>query len=176
MAISDFHEIIDLADEAATVRLAEDIALALAVSDVVALSGGLGAGKTTFARALIRTLADDPALEVPSPTFTLVQTYGGRLPVAHFDLYRLRGPQELDEIGLDEAPADSAVLIEWPERAGGRLPDERLDIVLAIAGAGRNATLHTTGPFAARLERSRSVRKFVREAGWGDSARRYLQG
>src|SRR5262245_12447519 len=106
---------IDLPDEAATVALAEDVAARLQPGDLVALSGGLGAGKTTFARALVRAIADDPGLDVPSPTFTLVQTYAaGRLPVAHFDLYRLSGPDEIDEIGLDEALATGAVLVEWP--------------------------------------------------------------
>src|SRR6185295_4551613 len=125
---------------------------------------------------LIRALADDPRLEVPSPTFTLVQTYGGRVPVAHFDLYRVRDPSELDEIGFDEARSDNAVLIEWPERAGNRLPADRFDIVFEIEGAGRTATLSAAGPSAARLERSRAVRKFLASTGWGDSARRYLQG
>ena len=86
---------------------------------------------------------------MPSPTFTLVQTYaGGRLPVAHFDLYRLGTPDELDEIGFDEAAADGAVLVEWPERAGDRLPADRLDIALEIAGAGRRATLAGAGDVA----------------------------
>ena len=77
-----------------------------AAGDVVALKGDLGAGKTTLARALIRALAGDPGLDVPSPTFTLVQTYEARLPVAHFDLYRLGSPAELDELGFGEALAD----------------------------------------------------------------------
>ena len=120
--------ILSLPDEAATARLAEDVAAILGSGDVVALSGGLGAGKTTFARALIRAIADEPALEVPSPTFTLVQTYdAGRLAIGHFDLYRLGAADELAEIGLSEAVSEGAVLIEWPERGADRLPAERLD-------------------------------------------------
>ena len=123
---------IDLPDEDATTRLAEDVAAALAPGDTIALSGGLGAGKTTFARALIRALADDPELEVPSPTFTLAQGYtAGPVPVTHFDLYRLGAPEELDELGLEEALAGGAALVEWPERADGMLPAERLDIAIA---------------------------------------------
>ncbi|TIV75261.1 MAG: tRNA (adenosine(37)-N6)-threonylcarbamoyltransferase complex ATPase subunit type 1 TsaE, partial [Mesorhizobium sp.] len=78
-----------LADEAATARLGEDLAMALRAGDAIALKGDLGAGKSTLARALIRALADDLNLEVPSPTFTLVQSYETRVPVHHFDLYRL---------------------------------------------------------------------------------------
>jgi hypothetical protein len=168
--------ILDLADEAATAALAEDVALALAPGDLVALSGGLGAGKTTFARALIGALADDPALDVPSPTFTLVQSYGGRLPVAHFDLYRIRSVAELDEIGLDQAANEGAVLVEWPERAEGRLPAERLDLDFAIAGQGRRVTLTVSGPLAVRFARSRAVRVLLDGAGWTGAARRHLQG
>lgn len=166
-----------LPDVAATTALAEDVALCLAPGDVVALSGGLGAGKTTFARALIRAAADDPDLEVPSPTFTLVQTYAqGRLPIAHVDLYRLSGPDELDEIGLDDALTTGAALIEWPERAGGRLPSDRLDIAFEIDGDGRRAIL-TGGPkIMARFRRSRVVRDFLDGAGWMGAARRHLQG
>ena len=121
--MSDQRPIVDLPDEAATAAFAEDIAVSLRVGDIVGLSGGLGAGKTTFARALIRALASDPGLEVPSPTFTLVQTYAtGGLTVAHFDLYRLAGSAELDETGFVDAALDGAVLVEWPERGGDRLP------------------------------------------------------
>jgi tRNA threonylcarbamoyl adenosine modification protein YjeE len=166
-----------LPDEAATVALAEDVALSLAPGDVVALSGGLGAGKTTFARALIRAVADDPRLEVPSPTFTLVQTYAqGRLPIAHFDLYRLSGPEELDEIGLDEALTSGAALIEWPERAGSRLPSDRLDVAFDIVGEGRVAAIAGSPDAMARLARTRAIRAFLDRSGWTGALRRYLQG
>jgi hypothetical protein len=165
-----------LPDEAATVALAEDVALCLAPGDVVALSGGLGAGKTTFARALIRAVADDPRLDVPSPTFTLVQTYAGRLAIAHFDLYRLGDPAEIDEIGLDEALATGAALIEWPDRAGSRLPADRLDIAFDIAGEGRVATIAGSADWLARLERSRAIRALLDTAGWTPAERRHLQG
>ncbi len=166
-----------LPDEAATVAFAEDVAAALAPGDLVALSGDLGAGKTTLARALIRALADDPRLEVPSPTFTLVQTYeAGRLAIAHFDLYRLADPGELDELGLDEALAAGAALVEWPERAGRRLPARRLDIALAMAGDGRVATVTGDAAVLARLVRSRAIRAFLDRAGWQGAARRHLQG
>ncbi len=172
-----FHLTIELADEAATARLAEDVAACLAPGDVVTLSGGLGVGKTTFARALIRALADDPGLEVPSPTFTLAQSYGlERVPVTHFDLYRLAAPDELDEIGLDESLASGAALIEWPERAETRVPAERLDIAFALAGEGRTATVTGGHTWQRRLGRSLAVRAFLDRAGWRDAARRHLQG
>ncbi len=103
-----------LADEAETIRLGEDLVLALKPGDCLCLSGDLGAGKSTLARAFIRAMAEDSELEVPSPTFTLVQSYELRIPVAHFDLYRLADGSELDELGLDEALSDGICLVEWP--------------------------------------------------------------
>ena len=111
-----------LADEVATARLGEDLGMALRPGDVLALKGDLGAGKSTLARALIRALADDAGLDVPSPTFTLVQSYDTRIPVHHFDLYRLSSAGEIDELGFDEALLQGAALVEWPERAEGALP------------------------------------------------------
>ena len=127
---------IKLADEDATNRLGAVIAHLLQPGDAVCLWGPLGAGKSTLARGLIRALtrADE---DVPSPTFTLVQFYEtADFSLAHFDLYRLTRPDEVDEIGLDEALDQGAVVIEWPERLEGRLPVDRLDIEIAIAGAG----------------------------------------
>jgi tRNA threonylcarbamoyladenosine biosynthesis protein TsaE len=122
-----------LADEAATARLGAAIARALQAGEAVCLTGPLGAGKSTLARALVRALTA-PDEEVPSPTFTLVQFYeGARLSVAHFDLYRLENADEAYEIGLDEALDDGAAVIEWPERLGGRLPPDRLDVEIGFA-------------------------------------------
>ena len=168
---------IDLPDETATAELGEDLAAILAVGDVVALSGDLGAGKTALARATLRAALDDDGLEVPSPTFTIVQTYeGARFPLAHFDLYRLADASELDEIGFDEARTDGAVLIEWPERAGDRLPPESLTIDLALAGHGRRASFTGDAAWQARLTRSRAVRALLDKAGWTRAARRFVQG
>lgn len=165
---------IELADEAATAEFAEDIAARLTPGDLIALRGGLGVGKTTFARALIRALADDPRLEVPSPTFTLAQHYAdGSIPVTHFDLYRLAAPDELDELGFDEALGDGVALVEWPERAD--LPEDRLDLDIAIAGDGRRVTVTGAGSWADRLERTRAIRRFIDGAGWRGARRRYLQ-
>ena len=130
-----------LADDAATVRLGEDLAMAVKPGDVLALRGDLGAGKSTLARALIRALADDSGLEVPSPTFTLVQSYDTPLAVHHFDLYRLADASELDELGFDEALASGAALVEWPERAAGRLPASALTVDLLPHGEGRLASI-----------------------------------
>jgi tRNA threonylcarbamoyladenosine biosynthesis protein TsaE len=125
-----------LRDEAATRRLGAAVAAALEAGEAICLWGPLGAGKTTLARGLIRALAD-VAGEVPSPTFTLVQFYlTERLKLAHFDLYRLERPDEAHEIGLDEALDEGAALIEWPERLGGHLPADRLDIELSVLGQG----------------------------------------
>lgn len=127
---------LDLPDEAATQALGRAVARALQAGEAVCLSGPLGAGKSTLARALVRALTT-PDEEVPSPTFTLVQFYEGpRLNVAHFDLYRLSSADEAYEIGLDEALEEGAAAIEWPERLEGRLPRDRLDIEIALAAGG----------------------------------------
>lgn len=111
------------------------IAARVRVGDAILLQGPLGAGKTVFARAFLRVLSGDPTLEVPSPSFTLVQTYAthaGR--VHHFDLWRLDGPARLTELGWDDALSD-IVLVEWPERLGERRPEGALTLELAFAEA-----------------------------------------
>jgi tRNA threonylcarbamoyladenosine biosynthesis protein TsaE len=143
---------IRLADEAATQALGRTIARHLQPGDAICLSGPLGAGKSTLARALVRALTT-PEEDVPSPTFTLVQFYEGpRLKVAHFDLYRLSSPDEAYEIGLDEALDDGAAVIEWPERLAGRVPRDRLDIVIAFSDLGdaREARLTAHGAWKGR--------------------------
>lgn len=125
--ILDHAAEIRLQDEADTARLGAALAQALRPGEAICLSGPLGAGKSTLARALIRALTG-PEEDVPSPTFTLVQFYEGpSLAIAHFDLYRLTSPDEAYEIGLDEALEDGAALIEWPERLDA-LPPHRLEV------------------------------------------------
>src|SRR6201991_4024812 len=121
-----------LASEMATAHLMADLALLIGPGDVITLSGDLGAGKTAAARAMIRYLAGDEALEVPSPTFTLAQTYDLPLfPLIHADLYRINDASELEEIGLAPIPEGTVALIEWPERAPDALPTARLDIAFS---------------------------------------------
>src|SRR5882724_5249631 len=108
---------VELADETATAGLMADLALLVGPGDVITLSGDLGAGKTAAARAMIRYLADDETLEVPSPTFTLAQSYDLAFPLLHADLYRINDSSELEEIGLSPLPEGTLALIEWPERA-----------------------------------------------------------
>lgn len=129
---------------AETEDLARRIAPRLRVGDTVALKGELGAGKTTLARAILRAcgVGDD----VPSPTFTLLQEYEtAGLKLVHCDLYRISGPAEVDELGLDDAFGESAVLVEWPERGGTRIPDDALSIQIEIVGeSARRMTI--SGP------------------------------
>lgn len=133
---------VPLPDEDATARLAARLAALVRPGDAILLQGPLGAGKTTLARALLRTLIGNPALDVPSPSFTLVQTYETpRGPVHHFDLWRLQGPAGLAELGWDEALAD-IVLVEWPDRLGPFRPDDALTVHLEYGTADdRRATL-----------------------------------
>ncbi|KQR79381.1 tRNA (adenosine(37)-N6)-threonylcarbamoyltransferase complex ATPase subunit type 1 TsaE [Rhizobium sp. Leaf341] len=165
-----------LPDEAATIMLGEDLALALRSGDVVALSGDLGAGKSTLARALIRAIADDPFLEVPSPTFTLVQSYDLRVPVSHFDLYRLGDASEVLELGLDELASNGICLIEWPERADGYLPRESITLALEQDGDGRMAILSGRESTLSRMRRSLSIRSFLDDHGLRGVSRRHLNG
>ncbi len=116
-----------LPDIAATEQLAQKLAPILVQGDVIALKGYLGAGKTTFARALLQSLGVGDA--VPSPTFSLMQSYETRAGrVCHFDLYRLRHESELDELGWDDALSDGITIVEWPEHAAAALPEERLNL------------------------------------------------
>ena len=132
----------DLPDPNATARLAAAVARLTRRGDAILLEGPLGAGKTEFARAFLRAASGDPALEVPSPTFTLVQSYEtGIGTVHHFDLWRLDGPAGLAELGWDEA-LDDIVMIEWPDRLGELTPPNALRIVLALGqGDARHATI-----------------------------------
>ncbi len=170
-----------LPNEQATWRFMADIAAALEPGDLVTLSGDLGAGKTTFARALIRHLAGDETIEVPSPTFTLIQNYDlPRFPLVHADLYRLSGAAELAELGFDDLPEGSVVLMEWPDRAAGFLPPDRLDITFTLAPQlgpdVRNVRYVGYGNFAQRAERIAMVRSFLDEAGFGTAERLRMQG
>jgi tRNA threonylcarbamoyladenosine biosynthesis protein TsaE len=143
---------VDLPDETATAALAARIAATARPGDAIALSGELGAGKTAFARAFIR--ARGGSGDVPSPTFTLVQAYelpGGT--IWHFDLYRLRHPDEAWELGIEDAFRDGISLIEWPDRIGALLPAPRLDVALEFAAApdARRAVLSGSGDWPVRL-------------------------
>jgi tRNA threonylcarbamoyladenosine biosynthesis protein TsaE len=123
-----------LADETATAVLGATLATRLKPGDIVGLKGELGAGKTTLARAILRAAAGDPDLIVPSPTFTLVEVYEtGRGTYWHFDLYRLESPEQIYELGWEEAQAEGIVLIEWPERLGALLP-RHLSVTLEVIG------------------------------------------
>ena len=141
-----------LADADATAAVARDIAARLVAGDTLLLEGDIGAGKTTFARALIRERMNDPRLDVPSPTFTLVQTYDARgVEIWHCDLYRLTDPQEVLELGLDDAFSDAICLIEWPDRLGADQPPDALLCRFAAGHDAHTIDLHGDPAWAARL-------------------------
>jgi len=176
-----FSFTVALEDEQATRRLMADIAAVIERGDLITLSGDLGAGKTTFARALIRHLAGDERIEVPSPTFTLMQAYElPRFNLVHADLYRLSGPAELAELGFEDATEDAVTLLEWPDRAAGFLPPNRLDLTLTLSpqhgDTFRNARVTGYGSFAAKAERIAAIRRFLGRAGLGEATRRHMQG
>src|SRR5436305_6326450 len=170
-----------LSNEAATAHLMADLALLTGPGDVITLSGDLGAGKTAAARAMIRYLADDAALEVPSPTFTLAQSYDlPPFPLVHADLYRVKDANELEEIGLSPLPEGTVALIEWPERAAGALPPDRIDIALshrpALGSTARAAEITGYGKAAPLVARLQALREFLATAGYADAQRRRMAG
>ncbi|AHE53423.1 tRNA (adenosine(37)-N6)-threonylcarbamoyltransferase complex ATPase subunit type 1 TsaE [Sphingomonas sanxanigenens] len=141
-----------LVDAEATAAAGAALAALLRPGDIVALSGGLGAGKTTFARGLLSALGLEE--EAPSPSFAIIQPYEPpevRLPVLHVDLYRLDAPEEAEELGLDDALLDGALLIEWPERLGDRLWPETLRLSFAVEPDGaRRLTAEVPGAWETR--------------------------
>src|ERR1700760_4361220 len=170
-----------LTNETATADLMADLALLIGPGDVITLSGDLGAGKTAAARAMIRYLAGDDEAEVPSPTFTLAQTYDlPPFPVIHADLYRVNDPLELEEIGLSPLPEATVALIEWPERAPDALPSDRIDIALnhrpALGSTARAAEITGYGKAAAQVARLKALRQFLADAGYSDAKRQRMAG
>ncbi|HEX6613401.1 MAG TPA: tRNA (adenosine(37)-N6)-threonylcarbamoyltransferase complex ATPase subunit type 1 TsaE [Rhodanobacteraceae bacterium] len=138
----------DLPDESATIHFARRLAPALREGGVLYLCGELGAGKTTFARALLQSLGAGERIK--SPTYSLLERYraNGR-DAFHLDLYRIAAPDELEYLGLDELRDPRAiVLVEWPERGEGALPAADLEILLEHAGRGRRARLRVRSPRA----------------------------
>lgn len=170
-----------LHNETATAQLMADLALLVGPGDVITLTGDLGAGKTAAARAMIRYLAGDDALEVPSPTFTLVQGYElPPFPVMHADLYRVEDESELEEIGLAPLPDATLVLIEWPERAPSAMPGDRIDIALthrpALGSNARAADITGHGKSAAQVARLKALREFLDASGYSDATRKRMAG
>lgn len=170
-----------LHNETATAQLMADLALLVGPGDVITLTGDLGAGKTAAARSLIRYLADDDELEVPSPTFTLVQGYElPAFPVMHADLYRVEDETELEEIGLSPLPDATLVLIEWPERAPSAMPADRIDIALthrpALGSNARAADITGYGKGAATVARLKALREFLDASGYIDAGRKCMAG
>jgi N-acetylmuramate 1-kinase len=168
-------------DEATTLAIAAAQAAWLEPDDFVALIGDLGAGKTAFARGLIRALAEAPELEAPSPTFTLMQVYeASRGPVVHADFYRLRGPTELANLGWDEAVDGAIAIVEWPEKVAQALPADRLEVDIRFdAKRGpdfRLLTLRGFGAIRPRLTLALGVARLLDRSGWSDAAREFLQG
>jgi hypothetical protein len=168
------------AAEPAVRRIAELIALKIRAGDTIALHGDLGAGKTTFARALVRAVIGDDNAEVPSPTFALVQTYeGARLALAHVDLYRIAAEDEALELGIDDFAQRGAVIIEWPERAPSLTGADRLDITLTESNGAdlRNMDIAAHGTWDARLGRLQDIAAFLDANGVaGEAPISYLQG
>ncbi|MFL6837785.1 MAG: tRNA (adenosine(37)-N6)-threonylcarbamoyltransferase complex ATPase subunit type 1 TsaE [Bradyrhizobium sp.] len=173
--------LVALANETATAHLMADLALLIGPGDVITLSGDLGAGKTAAARALIRYLAADETLEVPSPTFTLAQSYDlPSFPLIHADLYRINDASELEEIGLSPLPEATVALIEWPERAPDALPEDHIDLAFshrpALGSTARAAEITGYGKAVATVARLKALRQFLEDAGYLDARRERMPG
>lgn len=144
---------------------------------VLLLKGDLGTGKSTFARAFIRALAGGAEFDVPSPTFTLVQTYDEtRVPVAHADLYRIGSLQELDELGFDDLVKTHVLAVEWPEKMLDQRHADRLLIELSGSGNHRDASITASGAWEQALARNDAINAFLGTTRWAQASRRFLEG
>ncbi|MEM1038115.1 MAG: tRNA (adenosine(37)-N6)-threonylcarbamoyltransferase complex ATPase subunit type 1 TsaE [Pseudomonadota bacterium] len=183
MTVAKLH-IVHCLDQNATEAFAVALAMCLKAGDVVALSGPVGAGKSTLARAAIRSALADLDADVPSPTFTLVQTYDNArpAPILHADFYRLSHAREADELGLDEALEIGAILVEWPDQVPGLLPRRTFDITIEDGGKNeadvdrRRLIILADDADWARLQRSLLVNAFLANHGHGESQRVPLTG
>jgi N-acetylmuramate 1-kinase len=173
--------VIDLPDLASTERFASQIAIELGPNTLITLTGDLGSGKTTFARSLIRYLLKDPELEVPSPTFTLMQVYDGpHFKIAHCDLYRVTNPEELIELGWEETADDALVMVEWADRAGDILSPNRLDIGFILEPEEgpeyRVAVVTGYGTWAQRVQIMKAIEKLLTACKWQNADRQFMMG
>ena len=180
-APADFTLDVGLDNEVATQRLARDLSRLLAPGDLVALAGGLGAGKTAFARHLIRQLTGHDALEVPSPAFTLVQSYDfPRGEIVHADFYRLKGDAELAELGWEELSDQALTIVEWAQNAPASLRADRLDLAFyldaAKGDAFRRAVIVARGDLAPRLKRFLAIEAMLSGSVWAGARREFMQG
>jgi N-acetylmuramate 1-kinase len=173
--------ILELESECETRRLARDLSMIAKAGDLIALNGDLGAGKSAFARHFIRAVAGSGDMDVPSPTFSLMQIYETpRFTIVHADLYRIKSPDELVEIGFEEAGDGAVVLVEWPDRLGGLLTDDCLSLTFALrplkGAEARRVTIKATGDWAQRIDRLLKARAFITNTGWGEAERLFMQG
>jgi hypothetical protein len=170
--------VFELDGEAATEALGAELSMFARPGQIIQLLGELGVGKTVLARGFIRALAGGGAnLEIPSPTFTLVQIYDAlRVPVAHADLYRIREASEVEELGLADLAATHVTLIEWPEKADPTVSEDVLRVELSGAGTQRRAVLTPSGNWTNILERNAAIHRFLNEASWRNAVRQFLEG
>ena len=178
--VASHQWIIELEDEAATHQFAHEIAHIIRADDVLTLGGDLGVGKTTFARSLIRHLLNDQGLDVPSPTFTLMQVYNATFPVIHADLYRIAHPDELINLDWDETCDGAAVIVEWADKGGDYIPANRLNIEFqlktTVSDTHRTVVMTAYGTWVERMKQARLVTDFLIATQWDDAERHFMLG
>ena len=163
--------------EADTQQLGADISLLLRPGDGLALSGDLGSGKSVLARGLIRHLLQDEVVEIASPTYTLCNSYDTAPPVAHFDLYRLSGHEELGELGVEEALDSGCAIIEWPDRGFEVLPENFVHAEITEKGeTERLIRFSGNADFLSRISRTLEIRSFLLANGYYGAVRKHLEG
>lgn len=165
------------ASEAETAQLGKDIAMVLQQGDFIGLSGELGTGKSVLARGIIRHLAQDEDFEVPSPTYTLCQSYNTKPAISHFDVYRICGMDELEELGWEDALENGCIIMEWPEQCFEKIPKEGIHIeIVETEDNSRLLKFSGNGNLLNRIQRSLLIREFLSKAGYQEIIRKPLMG